>query len=372
MINAVLILIGEYNKERFKMLMKYNFSRVICCTFRQVCSDLPYAENIIFLSLQPRRENPFCDERDLTYSYQKCLDMATIACEHCELRFVQTFEDILDYNSETTGIWFSQNLTRELGLENETGEPTITDCHLLPHVYASSTLRDMRPFKIREHSKIFLIPSVIKPIKTGRSLFFTTEQRLSQTVDQIKSIKSYFPESIIFLLEMSRDLSVVELSKLYMADCVVLFNDDTRSDYLAHEHSNKNNAEIYVLKFMTRKLLYSGYEFSHICKFGGRYRFANPGCRQNFTGTVCMKKWILAPYSNMPIIDPVFYSIPYDWVTDFLETLGEIEVEMEKKDRNDNEQLLYTLYASKMSEITFADCLYVQGYGAMDGVFRYY
>jgi hypothetical protein len=369
MFNANLILIGEYNKERFQMLLKYNFSRVICCTFRQIVSDIPYAENVVFLSLPPRQQNPFCDDRDLTYSYEKCLELATIACGDCELRFVQLFDEILDYHSKTAGTWFSQNLTRELRREN--GEPSIMDCRLLPYVQASSTL-NVRPFNIREHSKIFLIPSVIRTVKSDRSLFFTTEQRLAQTVDQINSIKAYFPESIIFVLEMSRDLSIAELSKLYMADCVVLFNDDKQSDYLAHEHSNKNNAEIYVLKFMIRKLLYSGREFSHICKFGGRYRFANPGCRQNFTNTVCMKKWVLAPYGNMHIIDPVFYSIPYDWVKDFLETLGEIEVEMEKCVRNDNENLLYKMYASRISEIKFADSLYVQGYGAMDGVFRYY
>jgi hypothetical protein len=198
---------------------------------------------------------------------------------------------------------------------------------------------------------------------------FTSDERLDQTVQQIKSIKKHIPDSNVILMEIST-LTPREMHTLYhITDTIYTFHEDPRLQALAYDQ-NKNKAEVYMIHTIWSFLLPLYPEVTHYAKFGGRYWFSdNVNPNNLFTKKPTMKK-VYAQCYRQPIVEPVFYSIPKNKCKDFLTVLDTMAKVMDVS-FTDNERLLYDLYA-KHTDIHIPEHMDIQGYTATSAIFRYY
>jgi len=218
--------------------------------------------------------------------------------------------------------------------------------------------------------KIIAIPSIIHIKYNSERSIFESHERFKQTICQVESIKKYIPDVKIVLLEMSQ-LTSRELFLISpFVDAICLFeNDSILFDY-AHRDSNKNKAEVYVLKCLLKKIIDNGISPTHFSKFGGRYWFShsvNHGIL--FQNMPVMKKEYAECYQQH-IIEPVFYSIPFCESVTVLELYENMLNEMEHN-FTDNERLLYEMYA-KNKNICYPEHMHIQGYMATTGLFRFF
>jgi hypothetical protein len=217
--------------------------------------------------------------------------------------------------------------------------------------------------------KCICIPSIIHIKHSNRSVF-TPEERLQQTIRQIKSIRKYVKNARIVLLEMSA-LSVREMQQLsYITDIIWTFDKDPVLQRLANEDPNKNKAEVYVLREFWKQ--FDGtYHISHFAKFGGRYWFAKDVTELLFRDKPVMKQ-VYAKCYNQYVIEPVFYSIPgIDVRSGKILKIFDKMMDTMNRQFTDNERLLYDLYA-KHTDTYSPEHLRIQGYTATSGVYRYY
>lgn len=237
---------------------------------------------------------------------------------------------------------------------------------LYDNVFACKHVPD---WKNHKNIKCICIPSIIHVRDPSRSVFTSTE-RLDQTVRQIKSIRKYVKDAKIVLLEMSC-LTPKEMNCLaHITDIIWTFDQDPQLQQLAYGDPNKNKAEVYVLReFWSR--IDKTFDITHFAKFGGRYWLTRDVDDILFKTKPVMKRVFADSYQQL-IIEPVFYSIPAIEVLNgriinvFDEMLKVMDIHF-----TDNERLLYDLYA-KNESIHSPDVLYIQGYTATSGVFRFY
>jgi hypothetical protein len=229
--------------------------------------------------------------------------------------------------------------------------------------YLPNNVDDSIPYKY------ICIPSIIHVKHSERSVFTSTD-RLNQTIRQIKSIREYVENVKIVLLEMS-SLTVREMHQLaHIADIIWTFDKDPELQRLANDDPNKNKAEVYVLRKFWENLTDID-NVSHVAKFGGRYCFAADVTDSLFTDKPVMKQ-IYAKCYNQYVIEPVFYSIPVrDLKNGKILQVFDNMMKVMNVQFTDNERLLHDLYA-KHTDIHSPDHLYIQGYTATSGVFRFY
>lgn len=104
------------------------------------------------------------------------------------------------------------------------------------------------------HNIIMCIPSVIRtsnnPIdSTEYRTVFTHEERLEQTIKQLKSINSLNKDIQSYLIEGSF-LNLKDLKELSKYSTVVLFCKDKKANYYSNISSNKSIYEVYCMKYM--------------------------------------------------------------------------------------------------------------------------
>ena len=218
--------------------------------------------------------------------------------------------------------------------------------------------------------KIFVVCSIVQiDIKNkGRSVF-STEERLQQTLRQLKSIHSHYPEAYTIVCEMSQHLHCNDQERLQRnANVVLSFADDMEARILANDHPNKNLAEVYVLQHVCSLLLKKNQLFSHVAKFGGRYWFhPSVSVEERFGPRPVMQQIEEKTHYHCTIVEPVFYSIPYAYVGEYCEFLQNMLSVMYTQPHMDNERLLYT-FAKKVGADNPAS-LALQGFTA-SGIFR--
>ena len=223
---------------------------------------------------------------------------------------------------------------------------------LFPHKIMFSHNFDFEKINSNENSFIFFIPSIIN-IKQERHIgVFTSEERLNQTLEQVKSIKKLVPNSIIILLEMSY-LNLYEISTLYpYVDFICLYYKDTECNAYSND-INKNKGELYVLKHISKLLYDSNILFSHFTKFGGRYSMTNSFSIKNICRDIPTFKLINGHNSEYKccgintLVNPVLYSIPYKYIKEYICVMDESwNILVINNIFTDVEHLLYFLFVN--------------------------
>ena len=213
---------------------------------------------------------------------------------------------------------------------------------------------------------LYMIPSIIKP---HCSSIFTKDERLYQTMNQVKSVKEFNTNNKTILLELS-DLETFTFSDIFRLSkdttLLVLFGHNQRFREIAR-NTNKNQGEVQLLRFVLNKI--KNQEFSHFYKFGGRYQLNNDyqDLYDNNYDAICkIMRADENPY-RQDIIEPVIYSIKNEKITEFINVLDNMDNVL-RNHLMDVERMLIEL-KYKMN-VKIIDELKVGGYAATTGVYR--
>ena len=232
-------------------------------------------------------------------------------------------------------------------------ENNIFEQKLPSNVFSSDNIPDINTKDI-----IISIPSVINVCECLNRSLISNNDRYNQTLEQLKTIKKYIPNSTTILQETSylQTKQILELSKL--CDYIILYNNDN-SHYYTHQYiKNKGLGELYVLLDISRVI--RNKNFKYFFKFGGRYKLSD-----NFT----INKFII-PYPTFSCIKGKgrlgiltysnLYSIPKKYYNLYIE---HINVWLSKTTDEPVEHIL-TMFAECIKKIKIVNKLGIEGYGA--------
>jgi len=288
--------------------------------------------------------------------------------EYSKIYFIY-FSSILDLDDpEPTTLFrlISNICIDDMFLENMTVENRrIIHKYLFNNVYDYRYL-DYKGMNITPETKVFLIPSVIN---TKRSLY-SPQERYLQTLEQIRSIKKYESKAFIILLEMS-DLNIEHLYELSQyTDIICLFWKDDIGKKLAFSHPNKNLTEVYVIKEILNDLI-KYYTFSHLVKFGGRYKLTERYNDRIYSSNIGVKvNPANTTYNNVTVVESILYTVPFSQIGIYLIMLNKMLEIMSMNLSEDNERLLYTLIKINSLPYTNLPLLGIQGFGAAETCYK--
>jgi len=400
-----IFLVGEYNNNT--ELYMYNLLKKIAenewvetfrCTFFE---QIPIGDNSRFL-IDPYPQNMIytSNEKMHNWVFQQCFDVCLDSSKNRTFDTIivlpyniifnnDSFEKAYQSNRLTKVCYVSSNIKNiivpktfcKISVKcHDINQTKLSNDLIFENVFTptyrneySMLCSNVSSWKMYENcnfdkqlSKCICIPSIIHVKHPNRSVFSASE-RLDHTIRQIKSIRKYTKNTKIILLEMST-LSAKEIHQLsHITDIIWTFDKDPVLQRLACDDPNKNKAEIYVLReFWSRFKDISN--ITHFAKFGGRYWFTK-NSNSLFTDKAVMK-CIYSDCYERDIVEPVFYSVPRNEVSKMLNVFDEM-MHMMNNSVTDNECQLYDLYVSK-NDVHSPQNLYIQGYAATSGIFRYY
>ena len=176
---------------------------------------------------------------------------------------------------------------------------------------------------------LVLITSVIntgtKPwsYSNARSTY-TPEQRLEQTLETIQSIRLYLPNAKIFLVECS-DISQ-EYTDVLSKKVEYFFNlnENTMARSACLETNKKGFGEAVQTKYAVEYLLEKKIEFRRFFKISGRYSLNENFHQENYIDTMYTFKRQVRTGDNQIAISTVIYSVPYQYLHDFYNILGNV------------------------------------------------
>jgi len=164
---------------------------------------------------------------------------------------------------------------------------------------------------------LILVSSVIN-CNTGQSVF-TNEERLSQTIKTIHSIKTYLKNSYIVLIEGGNELSVEDARSLEEAGCDLLVSP------LNATHLHKSVGELMLLKAFLSSQAFEELreqEFTHFGKLSGRYELTE---KLNISQDLCtIKMQMDGTWSGRGICETRFYHAPFIYINRYENTIHQI------------------------------------------------
>lgn len=360
---SIIYLFGEFNEMIYSYFIKQEKYQVYCCLYYNhtgimnstiVCLDTPATDKILQDTEQMK-----------VWTHSSCFKKCFKICPFTkdDQVFIMSFDKVFNPKDYTfSGVYSIHKLEikQDYNIVEETS---------LVDFFKNVIFDDQNPFDIIKTTKdtlIFLIPSVINITKEGRSVI-TNRERFKQTCKQLSSIKTFYPNSVSILLEMSKEISpeyLFELSK--RASCVVLYCNNETIMYQAHINPNKNAAEVHCLYDIVKRLPEN---YSHICKFGGRY-WINKSTR--LFEALPVFKTFYVDFLNQTVVEPVFYSIPKKYIPKYTETLIKMKDIFDEQNTFwvGNEELLWKHFASLVPFIN-PENLFIMGFTASK-IFRYY
>jgi mannosyltransferase OCH1-like enzyme/uncharacterized protein (DUF1919 family) len=260
---------------------------------------------------------------------------------------------------------------------NNTGTKDVN----LPNIFKSSILpsnvfksEQLRIEDLKLKSVVVGVPSVIhvsdNPILefSSRSVF-TSKERYTQTVEQLKSIREKIPNSTVILLESSTltQAEINEMSSLY--DYVVLYDDEESYQYCHFNYSNKGLGEMYVLCHICSVLQHNK-DFKHFCKFGGRYPATKDFNITPFLQDVPVAHVIEGGgklQTSKGVVNSLAYCVFYSIPRKYLELYyHHFKVWLDPETTEPVEHI-FTMFLQALRRVELVDRLNIEGYGATNG-----
>jgi len=216
-------------------------------------------------------------------------------CAHDTFRVICNINNI----NITPGIIYSVLLRNENEFhklwEGTVHISTLTDISLkqllIKNMFPNKILyeNDNLDIETTDDSIIFCITSMIH--LTNDMSTNSSEDRLQQTLETIKSIKEKVPKALIILLEGS-NISSYEISKLYPnVNKIMLFESEESKCYF----NTKSYGEVYKLLTISKKL--ENIPFNKVFKISGRYYLNDNFNIDNFgsdiTGNIIKDEYLL-------------------------------------------------------------------------------
>lgn len=332
----------EFYKDQVNNFAKKSEMSTIFVTYNTII-DLKYAS----------------DKDDTIFICNKLKDtFAPLATQ--SYRALNSFEMISDFNIE-----FDNNIINVF-------RPDQTHIiNKIMQILTHSKVQFHSNFDMNTNSEdiLYFIPSILYPYSTS---VYSPEDRLRQTIKQLKSIKNYDPiHSKSIIMEMS-DINYLSFSKLFelaeYADKVIIFGDDKRFLDIA-SNQNKNKGEIELLRSVLPK--FSQKEFSHFYKFGARY-YLHDEYKDLFNSNydLIMKK--IPSYANaykQDIIEPVLYCVNKKAIVPFIQQINMMSIALITKFLDVERMLMETANRGEFNTL-FIDRLNVSGNSAVTGIFK--
>ena len=303
--------------------------------------------------------------------------------EYYQKRLKDEYGVIIPYSNylsfdQVAGITIISSTHCNKGIIRDLDMDTIENLYtnLFPDKIMFSHNFNFKKLNSNENSFIFFIPSIIN-IKQERHIgIFTPEERLRQTLDQVKSIKKLVPNSIVILLEMSY-LNLYEIITLYpYVDFICLYYKDTECNTYSSD-INKNKGELYVLKHISKLLYDSNILFSHFTKFGGRYSMTNNFSIKNIFRDIPTFKLIKDHNSEYKccgintLVNPVLYSIPRKYIKEYICVMDESwNILIVNNIFTDAEHLLYFLFVGMNIPFETVEKFDIYGCMGISGIFH--
>lgn len=168
-------------------------------------------------------------------------------------------------------------------------------------------------------TSLFFIPSILDISNpTLRRASISAQRRFEQTLEQVVSIRTRYPDAIIVLQEMSVHVASSYIDAL-APHCTWIVRYDTDADAYKYIHESANNkglGEMYVTRHLLRSVQHhSG--LKHVIKFGGRYALQDTFslervCKPTptFSG---LRVGVLYKY----LVYSVMYGLPVEYIESF-------------------------------------------------------
>lgn len=174
---------------------------------------------------------------------------------------------------------------------------------------------------------VAIITSCINPSNTPLSYsavrsIFSPEERLTQTIESIQSIRSYLPDVVIVLVNNNFLTDREHTTLLSYCDHVFIFdsvciNDVLFTADLAKTFPNKSCTEVASLYYACQRIQQLKLEADYIWKLSGRYKLF-PGFNRNKWLNTCIT---VPPRQPNGSINNILYSIPNHLLSYYMERL---------------------------------------------------
>lgn len=375
-VNVFLIGDGKYWKYTSSKIMEFVnsiHSHVYICTFNQkITIDLnPSQVKLNSIYTNPLPDSLISSDSRSFYAnecYKFALKSSSTYADYCIRidkmpKIIKLISPLTWSEIEKTNTWTEIEKTPE--------------CLNMLYNNRVNYLLNYKPIQTTKSDVLFFVNSIIhipSDKKALRSPYFTDEERFQDTKRQIKSILDSSNNTKVVLLEMS-DVSLDEINQLMLLDgysrlSVCLLSKDEQCISYANTLYNKGSTELYVVKTVLK--LFEQMEFSHLCRFLGRYwlddnfDFSNV-FQDTPTGRVILPEY---NYRGMLMIEPILYTIPRKYIADYQKLMEYCLQVLSTQNNVGIEELLY--HSFEHLKIPFKPLKYVgiSGYGATTGHYR--
>lgn len=139
---------------------------------------------------------------------------------------------------------------------------------------------------------------------------YTPEERYTQTLYTIESVRRYFPSSKIFLVESSQISEIYTRTFLEKTDFYLNLNEYDYVRKACLESKMKGYGEATQTKYALEYLEVHKIQFKRVFKLSGRYFLTELFNPDNFSNEQYTFKKRLHTYDNSIVISTVLYSVP--------------------------------------------------------------
>lgn len=226
-----------------------------------------------------------------------------------------------------------------------------------------------------ETDNLFIVPSTICTSTNGiignsRSLF-SHDERFNHTIEQIKSIKKFYPTCTIIMAEGTQ-ISLEYMYKLLCCgvDYIIMFNDDEKGNFFANTHQNRSYYEIYA-QYRILTSTFTKLQYDYYFKFGARYiledKVDNDYSDFNFFGKVISKEFA---YDTTEYMVAVIYCFKYICTENYIRILNNMLNGLKISDVEHD--LIYNIRNDDFIKFKNIETLNVYGLTGLAGEYKFF
>lgn len=139
---------------------------------------------------------------------------------------------------------------------------------------------------------------------------YTPDERFNQTLDTIKSIRTYFPSAKILLVESSEIPEEFTKTLIEKTDYFLNINNDEYARKACLESNMKGYGEGVQTRFAIEYIVQHTISFNRLFKISGRYFLTDKFKLENFSTDKFTFKRRVDTHDGRVVISTVLYSVP--------------------------------------------------------------